>query len=109
MTFEKPGLIPDLRLRLQAGEDLDEDDDDVDLDEEANTEGPASSGLRQRQLNRQEAEALGERAPLLRDQTRGKSVARLKRGKSVGKTGDATVFQAVLMVRSLSILVRSRY
>jgi proton-coupled amino acid transporter len=81
-----------------AGEDLDEDDDDMDLDEEAGGDDPGSSGLRQRNLNRQDAEALGERAPLLRDQTRGRSVARMKRGKSVGKTGDATVFQAVLMV-----------
>lgn len=82
----------------QAGEDLDEDEDDMDLDEEAHPE-EVSAGLRQRQLTRQETEAMGERAPLLRDQTRGRSVARMKRGKSVGKTGDATVWQAVLMVR----------
>jgi hypothetical protein len=81
----------------QAGEDLDEDEDDMDLDEEAHPE-EVSAGLRQRQLTRQETEAMGERAPLLRDQTRGRSVARMKRGKSVGKTGDATVWQAVLMV-----------
>jgi proton-coupled amino acid transporter len=84
----------------QAGEDLDEDDDFVDLDEEAHPESAGNSGLRQRQMNRDDGEGAGERAPLLRDQTRGRSVARLKRSKSVGKTGDATVFQAVLMVRS---------
>jgi hypothetical protein len=83
---------------LQAGEDLDEDEDFEDLDEEAHAGVVPASVLRQRQLAREENAGTGERAPLLRNATRGISVTRLKRGKSVGKTGDATVTQAVLMV-----------
>lgn len=85
-------------MSLQAGEDLDEDEDFEDLDEEAHAGVVPASVLRQRQLAREENSAAGERAPLLGSTNRGVSVTRLKRGKSVGKTGDATVTQAVLMV-----------
>lgn len=82
-----------------AGEDLDEDEDFEDLDEEAHAHVVPASVLHQRmKLTREETAALDERAPLLRNGTRGMSVTRLKRGKSVGKTGDATVTQAVLML-----------
>ena len=83
---------------LQAGEDLDEDEDFEDLDEEAHAGVVPPSVLRQRHGPRDED--ADERSPLLRSKTgsRGRSVTRLKRGASVGKTGDATVSQAVLMV-----------
>jgi hypothetical protein len=68
------------------------------LDEEAHAGVVPASVLRQRQLAGEENNATGERAPLLGSTNRGLSVTRLKRGKSVGKTGDATVTQAVLMV-----------
>ena len=108
--------------------ELDEEDEvDEEFDEEAALPGP-SSGLRHRNIGHYDErpngaarpsipplqkdtflENLGERTPLIgNDQLVGKtsrlpptrSKSRRRRRSSIGSTGDATVTQAVLMVRN---------
>ncbi|WVR06160.1 hypothetical protein IAU60_003190 [Kwoniella sp. DSM 27419] len=81
-----------------AGEDLNEDDDVDDEDEESS---PAASGAYARRGYTAEDEAgpsTSERAPLLRNTTRGLSMTRHRRTKSGPSGGTASTTQAVLMV-----------
>ena len=82
--------------RMQAGEDLEEDEDEEKEEDEEQIAG--TSSLTPAPLRPPE---MFESTPLLQT-TSSKSRSRSRRRRmSVGPHGDATVMQAVLMVRSL--------
>ena len=96
-------------ISLQAGEDLEEieEEDEVLLDNEplpasGSRDFPATAPTRQRvsTIRIDAEEAVGfpsERSPLI---SRAKSRSASRRRKSIGPHGDATVGQAILMVRT---------
>ena len=83
------------RTRIQAGEDLEEDEEKEEDEEEA----AETSNLTATPLHLSE---MSESTPLLQATSRSRSRSRRRR-MSVGPHGDATVTQAVLMVRHLCV------
>jgi proton-coupled amino acid transporter len=78
---------------MQAGEDLEEDEDEEKEEDEEQIAGTSSltpAPLRQPEMS--------ESTPLLQTTSKSRSRSRRRR-MSIGPHGDATVTQAVLMVR----------